>query len=371
MPAVFRNGSPIIATMAALLPDPRCFAPPGSDPFVALALESVSDAMQRGGPPAGLVAAYRDALTRNDEEGIRASLRHATSAQVARRLWAALDRALQLPARAPDAPELRLFALPVLVVTGGREGVVVPGLVPDVSRVQQVLADAGALGPSQSFGLGNALCSLEALQSLALCRVHAMQADTGSGAASLPDLPPAPMHTPGSDEAVHLRFLVGAGIVVAGAPSFVETGAAIGQWGLRLTHELADQMRVDGLSVLPIPRPPASLLTAQASAVIACEELALQAFVSRVLRRFRSEVGEPQAALAALASGGLGLRLSSPFVENRISVHRRALHVTEDLDEALRAILALLRECGVGEVQVLPGILPDEMFARHPDAPTH
>jgi hypothetical protein len=318
------------------------------------------------------MSAYRYALTRNQEDAIRASLRNATSAAVRRQLWEALDRATQSPSDGgPEALALRLFALPLLVVTGGRAGATVPGVLPDVRRIEQVLAVGGALGPSRNFGFGNALCSMEALESIPYCRLWALQGDPGSGGAAALDLPPAALSTGSAEEEVHLRFIVGAGVVAAGAPSFVETGSAIGDWGMRLTQELAEQMRMDDLSVLPIPRPPASLLAAQPIGMIACEDLSLQAFISRILRRFRSEVGEPEAALAALASGAIGLRFASPFVENRVSVHRRALHATEDLGEAMDSVLGLLRECGVGQLTVLPGVVEDAVFARNPAASVH
>jgi hypothetical protein len=157
-------------------------------------------------------------------------------------------------------------------------------------------------------------------------------------------------------------------VTAADAPSFLETGSAIGNWGMALTRELEVQLRVEGLSLLPIPRPPATLLAAQPIGMTAREELGFQAFVSRSLRRFRSEVGEPDVALASLASGAIGLRFASPFIENRVTVHRRALHASEDFDEVVRAMLALLEECGLSNVQRLPGIEDDVRFAQHPSS---
>ena len=93
--------------------------------------------------------------------------------------------------------------------------------------------------------------------------------------------------------------------------------------------------------------------------------------MSRTLRRFRAEVGEPETTLAALASGALGVRFASPFVENRVSAHRRGLHATEDLDEAGQSVVSLLQECGIGNVAVLPDVVDDATFARNPAASVH
>jgi hypothetical protein len=138
-----------------------------------------------------------------------------------------------------------------------------------------------------------------------------------------------------------------------------------------MTRELVDQLHVDQASVLPIPRPPCSLLRAQISGPIAREELALQAFVSATLRRFRTEVGEPEVAIAALTSGALGLRFSSPFIEERVSVHRRALHPTEDVNEAAQSMLALLRECALTAIALLPDVVDDARFSVSPANPLH
>jgi hypothetical protein len=361
----------MIAAMALPFPDPRCFAPPSADPFVARALEEPADALQREQPSSALVQAYRDALDRNAEDDIRRSLRNATSAALARRLWLALDAALSPPASEPEALVLRVFALPVLLVTGGRPGARIPGVVPDVRRLQQVLEGGGALGPSRNLGFGNALCGLEALESIPYCRLHALQRDPGAGVTTPLGLPPLEVQTRTGDEEVHLRFLVGASVTPADAASFVETASAIGNWGMALTQELAEQLRTEQLSLLPIARPPASILLAQSIGSTAREELALQAFVSRTLRRFRAEIGEPESAVAALASGVLGVRFSSAFVEDRVSVHRRALHQTEDVNDAGRAAVALLEECGIAQVAVLPRVMDDATFARNPAAGVH
>lgn len=357
--------------MTELLPDPRCFAPPGDDPFVALAVLDAAGASQRDGASHKLVQTYRDALSRGDDHAIASSLRQATSAAVLRRMWTALDRAVHAPPEAPDALVLRLFALPLLLVTGGRAGAAIAGVLPDVTQVQEIMASGGALGPARNFGFGNALCAIDALEALSWSRLHALQRDPASAGIAGLHLPPAAATTATADEEVHLRFLVGAGVTRADAPSFAETGAAIGRWGMPLTHELVEQLRVEGLSVLPIPRPPATLLAAQSAGFAVREDLALQAFVSRTLRRLRSEVGEPDVTIAALGSGTLGVRFSSPFIENRVSVHRRALHGTEDVNETGATVVALLRECGIAEVAQLPGVVHDDEFAAHPAAGRH
>ena len=97
----------------------------------------------------------------------------------------------------------------------------------------------------------------------------------------------------------------------AHAPSFLETGSAIATWGMALTRELSRQLQVDGLSVLPSRARRSHCCARQQSGRRAREELAFQAFVSRVLRRFRAEVGEPEVTVAALDSPAIGVRFAS------------------------------------------------------------
>lgn len=315
-----------------------------------------------------LVAHYRDALVRTAEEEIRASLSQAPTPAVHRRLATALEHALTGSGEAPGA---RLFAIPVLLVIGGRGGAVVPGVVPDIQRLRQVLERHDALGPMTSFGLGNALCAADALAAVPFSRIHALAMDIAHGATALEQLalPPAPVRVHAGDEMVELRFLVGAAVTSPRAPSITATGSAIASWGMPFTHELSDQLRVDGVSLLPIPRPPADIWPAQAIGMITREELALQVFVSRELRRLRSEAGEPHATLAALSSGRLGLRFASPFIDGGAQVHERALHPSEDWNEVVAGMVRLLQECRVDDIRMEPDVLEAADFRAEPAGP--
>ena len=370
--------------------DPRCYATSADDPYVAIAEEwlPASSASQREAVSPALVRRYRGAMEQARDAEILRSLRRATSPEVYRCLASALDAAVH--DADPDAGvALRLFAIPLLVVTGGRAGAEVPGVVPDIARVQRVLQDYSALGRIDNFGLGNALCEANALGALPPSRLHALTRGRMADGIEALHLPPVSIRTAAPDEAVHLRFLTGAAVVPADAPSFRETGSTIARWGLPLTQELAAQLKVPDLSVLPIPRPPASLIAALATGQIAREELDLQAFVSRALRRLRSAVGEPEAVIAALESERSGLecnredceqqhsdsngkylalRFTSPFAADRVEVHRRSLHPGEDLSAVVADLLALLEACRVRSVAVLPDLQHAEAFTAAPAA---
>ena len=358
-----------------ILADPRCFAPSSHDPYLGVAQQWVNQASaaQRSQVCAELAERYRLALEASRDGEIADSLRAATSPAVYRCLWASLTQALDAGGRAHQGPVTRLFAIPLLIVTGGKAHVTVSGVLPDIAGVQGVLERNGALGPARNFGLSNTLCALEAMERVPLSRVYAMGrglmglgfGPAGGATTDLAglDLPPSDLDVTSADEQVHLRFLAGAAVTAADAPSFLETGADIGAWGMPLTREVARQLRVDGLTILPIARPPQAWLTAQVTGRRAREELSFQAFVSRELRRFRAQVGEPEATIAALDGGAIALRFSSPFVEDRVAIHRWPLHWLDDVNEIAQVMLSLLAECRVDDVAVLPTVVSEEAFA--------
>jgi hypothetical protein len=309
-----------------------------------------------------VVARFRAALAEGRDEEIAASLRAATSAAVYRCLWESLASAIA-PEGSAGVVALP-FALPLPVVTGGRAPATVPGVLADAARVREVLEASGALARSRSFGLASGLSSLAALESVAPSRLYALGRQVSPGEL---DLPPAEIAVTTPDEHVHLRFLLGAVLTPAHAPDFLETGSAAATWGMALTRELSRQLRVESLSVLPIPRPPVALLRAPQAGRRAREELAYQAFVSRVLRRWRAEVGEPDVTVAALDSTAIGVRFTSALVQGRIDVHAWALHPLDDLQEIAGGIVGLLRECRLHDVQVAPGVVPASLFAAAAD----
>jgi hypothetical protein len=68
--------------------------------------------------------------------------------------------------------------------------------------------------------------------------------------------------------------------------------------------------------------------------------------------------------VAALDSVAIGVRLASPFVENRVDVHEWALHPLDDLEDIAASILGLLRECRVENVEVLPSVVSAQAWEK-------
>lgn len=328
---------------AAQLPDPRPIAADDS-------------AAQRD--------AMADALARGDDVAIREML-HA-SPTCARVAWQALHDLLDHPGHAAgDVVGLRYVAIPLIVVAGAakaRARATVSGALPEVGAVVALLEQQGAVGTTRNFGMGNALCAVEALEALSPVSLwHALQDPQSHNLAAV--LPPAPMMVDPGREQVHLRFLIGAGVTPAHLPPLAETAANISTWGMLLTRELARQLAQPGLEILPIPRPPQSLIKAAYVGRCAQLETALSLFLGNTLRRLRAAAGDPQAVLSAHrmdgGSGELRLSLSSPFDESLLEGFSWPLHPLDVVSEVGQLFTQMLTECRVADVTCIGEVLPD------------
>ena len=332
--------------MAQQIPDPRRYAAgaaadaPGQFADDA-ALRRQLQTWMRGGNDAEIAAALRDAPT------------HAQYA----RIWQAVcDVAHQAAGVAGEAAIVaRVFALPLVIITGSRRPAVLPGVVPDIAAVTALFERHGALGPTRNFGLGNALCALETIEGIKPSEIHAWTQNIGG---LRRELAPAAIAITEPGERVHLRFLVGAGIAPAAEPSFVETASNIGTWGMPLTRALAAQLGQSGVEVLPLARPPLDLLRAGHAGRFAQLDAAFNLFASNAVRRSRGATGDPVAVISAHDDADIRVSLSSPFDDTLIEGFRWPLHPLDDIGRIVDSITELLVACRVGNVQRVGKVLP-------------
>ena len=312
--------------------------------------------MQHEKAAENLITAIGRALEAGDDPLIEQALAQSTSPAVFRLLAAALDTALKAPGE--EALQLRIFAIPILLVTGGRGPLVLPGVVADVAELTKLFEMHGTLGPMKNFGLSGALVSAAGLAALKPSAVYRRSRETGREDLPPLDLPPEEIRLAGSEEEVHLRFLTGVSVTSADAPGFTETAGNIGAWGMPFTRALAVQFEQPGLSLLPIPRPPMSPLQALEAGQFAQSELGLQLFLSTALRKFRSRVGEAEAVVSACADGSVRIRLRSPFDASLAQEYAWPLQPGDDMAAVGSSIFSLLAECRVTNVQVAETVQP-------------
>jgi hypothetical protein len=334
------------------LPDPRAYTPFSSNPLVEAAERAAKagSALQQEDAGEMLLSRLREALEAGNDALIEQALAEATSQSVRETLTRALVAALE--ARDEAALVMRIFAIPLLIVTGGRGLAVVPGVVPDVGELQKLFEKHGALGRSKNFGLGNALTTAERLAAVKPSMLYRLTRGLGREGFRPPDLAPQDIELDSGEERVHLRFLVGAAVTPANAPGFTETAGNIGAWGLPFTRALAAQLGQEDLSLLPIPRPPMNLQRAPETGRLALREMEFQLFLSNALRRFRARVGDPDATVASCSDGSVRINLGSPFDASLACEYRWPLYPEDDFGAVGSSIFGLLAECRLETVQV-------------------
>jgi hypothetical protein len=327
------------------LPDPRRY---GAG-LPAHALHEIADTPV-------LLARVESLLRGGDDAEIQRALQAAPSRAAYVKLWQAVCDAANHTGGAPAGDVVaRIFALPLIIITGSRRPVSVPGVVPDIAAIADLFKQHGALGPARNFGLGNALCSLDTIEGIRPGEIYAWTRDPG---ATRRDLPPDAIKAGTPGEHVHLRFLAGAAIAPASEPSFVETASNIGVWGMPLTRALSAQLAQAQVELLPLARPPLDMLRAGQAGRHAQLETAFNLFASNAVRRLRGGTGDPDAVISTHDDGDIRISLSSPFDPAAIEGFRWPLHPLDDLAGLADAITGLLNECRVTNVQYAPTVLP-------------
>jgi hypothetical protein len=350
--------------------DPRRFSSADHGPA---ALAGVLDLAQaRLGAPTGdeaarmdqQLAAALDAMLGGDGAALAQLFAAAPSAEVYRHLWRLLadrERAVAVD----STLQITLFAVPFVIVTAldgsSTQPVTLPGVVGDIAAMAALLREHHALAGNENFALGNALVAAEALD---LARLPALLASRALPATPAParGLEPAPIAISGTTEAVHLRFLVGTALAASTADPLRDQ--AVGRWGIPLAAAMARDIGAPGVSVLALPRAPQGLVSAVWQGRVAQREVSAQLFASNAIRRLRAGVGEPQAVLSAHGpfDGGGGevrLSLSSPFDPREAEGFRCPLLPQDRVDDVVKMLTDLLRDCRVDSIRAMPGLHAD------------
>jgi hypothetical protein len=358
---------------AADIADPRTFPQGGAERFAP----QIERAAASLGATSVAVAAEHDrvlsaelarALSTSEGEWLAELIAAAPSAAIARHLWRRLLIAWgEASAGASEGVGLTLFALPVVTIVGkssGESGRTIDGLLRDSGRLASILREHGALAGNESFGLASALADADAIEVARLSALLAWTTLKDAGfAEALRAVRPATIAVGAGEQTAHLRFLLGAALAAPGAHLLAEQ--RVGAWGLPFAQELSRQLVVTGATVLALPRPPQAPPLALQDGRTAQREAGVQLFASNALRRLRASVGEPAAVIsahccpAAPGGGELRLSLSSAFDSRQAEGFRCPLFAWERVGDVAAMLLALLQDCRVSDVHVLPAVYPD------------
>jgi hypothetical protein len=357
--------------------DPRLFSDRVDPAHAALmdlaqaALASTSTAREE---------AIRQALTRRILERLQSgeswlladAVAAAPSPAIARTLWRSLIAAWSPTMRTESGIAVTLFALPLVIVAAvqssneeGSDAAALSAIVPDAGRLAAILREHGALSGNESFALSQVLVASDALDAARMSDLMAQQRMDPKAPA--PDFPATPIAVPPGQQGVHLRFMLGTAVAAPQVDLLAD--AEVGKWGIPFARELAGQLAQPGVSVLALPRAPASPPAALQQGRAAQREVGAQLFASNAIRRLRATVGEPVAVISAHrcagAPGGgeLRLSLSSPLDPRQAEGFRCPLFATDRAVDVAGMLVDLLRDCRVADVRIFPGVHPD----RDPD----
>jgi hypothetical protein len=353
--------------------DPRVWPPAAAAPPHARALHQHAEksltaatspeAEQHNG---AIAAAFRALIEKQDGTALSRIFESAPSAAIYRHLWRELVR---VEAASDDsAMAMTVFALPLTIVTG-REGdedaaETLPCVLSNVAEIATLLREHGALRGNQTFALANTLVAADAIDVAKLPPIYARrELRDGSGAITPRDLSAAPIVVDARDARVHLRFIVGVAVAARGVDLVADNG--VGKWGMPLTRLLGRALAQHGVTLLILPHAPKRLCVALQQGRAAQREVSAQLFASGAIRKMRASVGEPVAALSAHhafdapAGGELRLSLSSVFDPAQAEGFCCPLYRADQTSDVVNMLLALLQDCRVSEIRVLPGVHPD------------
>lgn len=341
-----------------VLPDPRRFLTSVDElaqPFIDLAQTGISalTGSQASAAEDELRALFVDAWERRDHRLISIVLGAAPSITIYRQLW---RRAAEAYADSGKQTALRLFALPIVLITGSIQENTLSCVLNDNATLTAILRSGKALSGVENFTVSNVLVGASALSNE--CLANYLNWLQPASLAQERNLKPDPIELTAQREAVYLRFLIGSAVVGPKADFFTSDNA---KWKKTFNEELIKQMSVQG--VLPLVRSPQALPIALHQGQSAQREISWQLFLSNALRDLRIRAGEPSAVLSShrcdAGSGEIRVSLSSPFDERFAEGFRCPLYPMDRVEDVQTMLIDLLRDCRVSEIRVLDSIYPD------------
>lgn len=301
-----------------------------------------------------LLEGVRDALSQEDSLRISVALALAPSARHYQLVWQAIRDVIELPDQPRHAV---IFAVPIILVVGTQREIILPTRIEDVDGLNNFMFERGLFASGADVFLSGKLLQPDALVNITpaqLYRYTRQLVDAGRG---LPlKLEPLPVKC--QHEGVFLRYLLGTAMQAQDQPPVVRLGGGVEGWGRAFMTLLGEWLKVDGVTLFPIPRAPMTLMEAIVSGQSARLEVALQVFASTALRAYRDRKHTPRAVLSSHAEGEIHFTLSAL---EEIKEVRKFVWPLAPLDNVALIeanFRQLMAECQVREVTVMPGVQP-------------
>jgi hypothetical protein len=347
------------------IPDPRVWPATSGIPSRAADLYAMVDAAldattqsaeeRHNAEASRAIAAWLD----DDARGFARACESAPSVAIARHLRRLLAEWERGSEEHRGTLHLSLFAIPLVLVVAldaPSSPITLPCVLSQMRELETLLRDANTFGGAKTFTIAPAVTDVDAIDVAelpgVLARADRLATEMTRGTL---DIRPASIVADSRSETVVLRFIVGSVLTAPQRDPFA--ASAIGKWGIPLSQALSSDLRVPGVSLLALPRPPERLVRAVLTGRANAREVSAQLFASNALRQFRASVGEPTATIgverdeATPGHAFATVSLSSPFASREPSVFRCPIYPYEPVNDVVAMLVTLLRDCRVEDIR--------------------
>ena len=247
------------------------------------------------------------------------------------------------------------FVMPVIFVVGGAGGGALSGVIREPDELRYFFEGKGILGHCKNFSLCPVLVDIDALKAIDLKNLLVVGEDLSQISASLKNFDPADIAVDPKREQAHLRFICGIAISGADSPSFIESAGNVGIWGIEFSQLLVNQFKLEGVTVLGIPRSPKALVSGIVEGYRCLREIALQLFLSNALKTSRLKTGEPDVDINLVDQQQIAIRLSSAFDDTFNQEFSLPVAPYESQSEILEFVCKFLEDVGLINYKLATG----------------
>lgn len=342
-----------------MLPDPRpsVLTPPKNGLLDLVAAVLTATEAEQTTAQQRLQMAVAETLMMRDQQSLALALQFAPSQEAYKTLWHALcDVLTQLPDGRQTAV---VFALPVILVVGSKETTTLSGTLTDTTSMLATLQRHGLIAEGAVCHLFPELLHPESLAAISMPDLYRYAETIDDVELGLPfERLPAPV--PAKDEAVFVRYVLGIAMQPVGAPPVLRPQSH-GAWAMEVMQQLKTQLHHPQVTLFPIPIQPQVLPEALRQGAAFRLEVNMQVFASGIIRKLR-EHNLPIVAIASAHEGGeLRFTISTPGEAKHMAAYAWPLAALDSVPHIVENFSALMKECQVSDVRLIPGIQANEV----------
>ncbi|MDF7676243.1 conjugal transfer protein [Neisseriaceae bacterium ESL0693] len=284
-------------------------------------------------------------LAQNHYTALSVALSMASTASIYNTLWQSLIEVLQ----AQKSSEVQWLALPVIVVGGSQQYIVLPADIP-ADAISHVFRQQSWIDAWKSITWAKQLIDADTLTDIKASQwFKAKQSMTK--AQQLLDALATPALTLASGQSVQVFYALG----FADSSIQPALGAPLGAMALPLMQVWQEKLAVKGATLFTNPLPPLPPLAAMHEGNAMRLRMACDVFTANAIRAIRLQSPRVGVVIATTAHGQLlfGFNATDSAFELQQQVFTWPLTPADDLDVIVQNFIDLLAECQVENIRLL------------------